>query len=169
MEDKLKENVNPEGFHYPSDYETMSVDTAYEFLDLAKDGHGMVFEPDSFAGFQANLVLKCGVDLDYVFGDDFVSDKEEVKKHMATSQLPHEELVKEVQERVNKLEEERAKLYIQMFIDIKWNNLSKKEKFIQTLSGKRPTPGYLNSKSLDELMELYRSYDATPKKDGRTK
>ena len=78
MEDKLKENVNPEGFHYPSDYETMSVDTAYEFLDLARDGHGMVFEPDSFAGFQANLVLKCGVDIDYVFGDDFVSDKEEM-------------------------------------------------------------------------------------------
>ena len=104
MEDKLKTNVNPKGFHFPNQYETMSVKTALNYLDLARDGHGLLFSPNNYYGFKALLVLKCGIDIDYVFSDSYKEDEDEISSHMSTSQLTIEELEKEVKKRIYETE-----------------------------------------------------------------
>ncbi len=109
MEDKLKTNVNPKGFHYPNQYETMSVKTALRYLDLARDGHGLLFSPDNYYGFKALLVLKCGINIDYVFSDYFKEDEDEISSHMSTSELTMEELEKEVKKRIDETEKRLEK------------------------------------------------------------
>ena len=109
MKDKLKNDASPNGFHYPRQYETMSVATAFGYLDLAKDHHGYLFTPDNYFGFKALLVLKCGVDIDWVFSNSFVEDINEVEKHITKSKLPPEELEKEVEKRIMEQQQNEEK------------------------------------------------------------
>ena len=119
--DKLKDGIPERGYHSPREYETMSIETAFRYWDLSDlDNLGYVFEPDDIRGFQALLVLKCGVDIDYVFSDLFTEgiynhDKEsktakieEVKRHLSNSSLTKEELEKEVQRRINGEKKEKT-------------------------------------------------------------
>lgn len=109
MKDEFNKDVPPNGFHYPSQYNTMSVPTAFSFLGLAKDHHGYLFTPDNYSGFKALLVLKCGVDIDWVFSNSFVEDINEVEKHITESNLSPKELEEEVKKRIMKQQQKEEK------------------------------------------------------------
>ena len=152
MEDKLKDGVSSGSFLFPYQYETMSIETALKYLDLSEDGHGFLFVPDDFNGFKALLVLKCGVDIDYVFSDTFIPDAAEIKKHISPSQLTKEELEKEVKKRIQQDEEKQISI---SSAKKRYAQLSAIRKLLQQIMGKSPKASLFDGKSAREIDELY--------------
>ena len=155
MVDKLKENVNKKGFHFPCQFETMSVETAFDYLEASRDGHGYLFEPDNYYGFMSLLVLKCGIDIDYVFSSEFIEDIEEVKKHTKISNMTLEELQKEVGKRIEECSQRMARRYAIMNAIDRYNNLNIIERISQILVGNKLNDGSFEKKTTKEINELY--------------
>lgn len=155
MEDKLKENSSSNKFNYPDQYEMLSVETAFSYLDLARDGHGSLFKPDNYYGFKALLVLKCGIDIDYVFGNSFKENIDEVKKHKVNSNLSFEELEKEVEKRIaEEIKQEERQKSVNEAIE-RYNKLNIIKKALLSISKKDPSDDYLKDKSVDEINKLF--------------
>lgn len=70
-------------FKYPSQLKTMTVERAFLYLDTARCGHDYIYS--DYTDFLRNLVVKCNVDKNYVFGLNFEEDIEKVKSHIVTN------------------------------------------------------------------------------------
>lgn len=158
MENKLKDGFNEKNFVHPDGYETMSVKKAIEFLDLARDGHGALFEPDDYSGFKALLVLKCGIDIDYAFGDSFKEDIDEIEKHEKPSNLSPEELKEEVKKRASAYQQEMKEKDRKDAIaaaKVRYRKLSPWKRMSHFIHGTSAKNSYLEGKTVHEIDDMY--------------
>ena len=151
-EDYYQEQIKKGRFVSPRRLKKMTVEQAYDYLDLASMGHGELFI--DYYDFLHTLIVKCNVDPNFVLSDEFEkSTIKEIKNNILNCNIEDSiEIIKRIEEYKN------IKIRNEVIIDAssRYEKLRGLRKLLVTLKEGKPITKNFDLKTTKEINNMYR-------------